>query len=388
MIQPLPAPAPALTGALRPPQLATGAAGDFSSVLAAAAAPDLAIAVPGVRQMLAGDGKDLPDGEAIDLDSDTDSVADPAFAWFAMPVAPIAVATPLGSVGAPAPQTGVAGPLAPMIDSQKAAAVPLSPPSQTEPVEAAARAPDLAGVPPAPDGATPDVARAPLAVPVTGEAPTPPKGAQPVAAPVAPPVAQGPAPEQQPAPLAPAAAAIAPLFQAQAEPIRPLRRELGRDLLATAGAAPLETSGPAPAVQATAQAQNGTLDLRHQQWTGQMIERIEALRDAAPIGETRIRLAPDALGTVDIAIRHEGERVHVHFTADVAATRQALSDAQPRLAELAEARGLRLGQTSVDGGSAGQGGQPGARPDTAPRQPTRPASALTDPTPETDDRIA
>ena len=127
--------------------------------------------------------------------------------------------------------------------------------------------------------------------------------------------------------------------------------------------------------------------MRRQQWMGQMVERIEALRDAAPVRETRISLMPEALGKIDVSIRHEGDRVHVHFTAEAPAARQLLSDAQPRLAELAEARGLKLGQTSVDAGASGRGNP---RQGAERQPPTRPASAraTTDTATQTDDRVA
>ncbi|UZK65335.1 flagellar hook-length control protein FliK [Sphingomonas sp. M1-B02] len=167
-----------------------------------------------------------------------------------------------------------------------------------------------------------------------------------------------------------------------------LRRASNRDVphfsLAPAAAA----ESPAIATVAPAgTAQQPGIDMRRQEWTGQMIEHIEALRDAAPIRETRIRLAPESLGNVDVSIRHEGDRVHVHFAAEAPAARQALADAQPRLAELAEAKGLKLGQTSVDAGSSGQSG---ARQEGEQRQPARPASARSGmPTDtDTDERIA
>jgi flagellar hook-length control protein FliK len=123
---------------------------------------------------------------------------------------------------------------------------------------------------------------------------------------------------------------------------------------------------------------------------GQMVERIETLRDAAPIRETRIALVPDALGKVDIAVRQDGERVHVHFTAETQAARQILSDAQPRLTELAESRGIRLGQTSVDIGQGGANPQSGQRHDAQrPQVPSAPprARAATE-FPPTEDRVA
>jgi flagellar hook-length control protein FliK len=87
-------------------------------------------------------------------------------------------------------------------------------------------------------------------------------------------------------------------------------------------------------------------------------------------------------------MRQEGDRIHVRFTADTPAARDALTSAQPRLAEMAEARGLRLGQTSVDAGSANQGGsRQGAAPQT--NIPSAPAGAQAEATDSTtDDRIA
>lgn len=146
-------------------------------------------------------------------------------------------------------------------------------------------------------------------------------------------------------------------------------------------AAPVD--GSAVSVPAT----STPLDLRQERWPEVMVERIERLRDAAEASSTRIRLVPDALGPVDIAVRREGEAVHVHFTAEQAATRALLQDATSRLAEAAESRGLKLGQTSVgDGGANRDGGQrPADRPlPTAPR-PATPAGAEAA---ETDNRIA
>lgn len=96
------------------------------------------------------------------------------------------------------------------------------------------------------------------------------------------------------------------------------------------------------------------LDTTREDWPQRLIDRVDAARDAANAADTRIRLVPEALGKIDIALRQDGDTLHVHFTADQAATRDLLNQAQPRLAELAEARGLRLGQTGVDGGSSDQ----------------------------------
>jgi Meckel syndrome type 1 protein len=129
----------------------------------------------------------------------------------------------------------------------------------------------------------------------------------------------------------------------------------------------------AGAVLAAGTAQQATLDMRRDDWPQAMIDRIEALRDAADATSTRITLIPDALGKVDVALRHDGDAVHVHFTAEAAQTRALLADAQPRLAEAAQARGLRLGQATVDAGSGGAGRQPSQQPASANPLPSRPA---------------
>ena len=77
------------------------------------------------------------------------------------------------------------------------------------------------------------------------------------------------------------------------------------------------------------------------------------MHDVANARDPRITLVPDALGKIEVALRQDGDTVHVQFAADAPATRALLADAQPRLAELAEARGLRLGDASVSAGSDG-----------------------------------
>ena len=156
----------------------------------------------------------------------------------------------------------------------------------------------------------------------------------------------------------------------------------------------LVTGAPvsAPAIR-TAEAQQAPLDMRQDRWPHAMIERIEILRDAADAGDTRIRLIPDALGAIDVSMRKDGDTVRIHFHAEQSATRTLLQDAQPRLVELAEARGLKLAQGSPGQGSLAQG-TPGDgaanngqhRPPATPQAPTRTAAspavdaALTDDT--------
>lgn len=100
------------------------------------------------------------------------------------------------------------------------------------------------------------------------------------------------------------------------------------------------------------------IDLRQEQWPADMVAQIERLRDAADAADTSIRLLPDALGEVQVDVRQDGDTLHVRFTAEQPQTRALLQDAQPRLAEAAEARGLKLGQSGVDAGTHGQHRQP------------------------------
>ncbi len=135
--------------------------------------------------------------------------------------------------------------------------------------------------------------------------------------------------------------------------------------------APLAPVGAAATQEiSVADVQQAPLDMRQERWPHAMIERIEMLRDAADAVDTRIRLVPDALGAIDVSVKTDGDTVHVHFNAEQAATRTLLADAQPRLAELAEARGLKLAQ-----GSLGDGGAQQQRAPATPQIPNRPASA-------------
>ncbi|HVI98188.1 MAG TPA: flagellar hook-length control protein FliK [Sphingomonas sp.] len=189
-----------------------------------------------------------------------------------------------------------------------------------------------------------------------------------------------------PAPAQPvqveAAAMIQPLApRDRPSPARPasISRPLGLEAHAADAVDPMiaamhPTTATAPAEHALA-AQRTPLDMRRDDWTQQLIDRIERVRDIADAADTRIKLAPDALGKIDVSMRKDGDSLHVTFTADVAQTRAMLAEAQPRLAELAAQRGLRLGQASVDAGAGGQNQhQQHAAASPAPL-PSRPASA-------------
>lgn len=178
----------------------------------------------------------------------------------------------------------------------------------------------------------------------------------------------------QPAVRAFAAAIAATSFDPQRDAGDPLAIpsadagiDLGEPILSA-----LSTASEA-ATQADASAlrsidQTPTIDTRHSKWIAGVIDHIEVLRDAADAQNTRIRLLPDALGKIDVALHRQGDAVSVRFTADQRETRQLLIDAQPRLTELAAARGIRISQSSVDHGSAG--GQPQQQRQPEPARPS------------------
>jgi hypothetical protein len=158
-----------------------------------------------------------------------------------------------------------------------------------------------------------------------------------------------PANDPLPRPLAAQAFARA-MFAAERAPT-PLLDPLA-DIASTFQINPLAAPGPA-VVHAVVDARAPVLDLRGTAWMGEMIETIEQLRDAAGPAfagatETRLRLAPDSLGSIDVAIRQEGEQLSVRITAETQIARTILAEAAPKLAEMAEARGLKLGQPGAE----------------------------------------
>ena len=401
--------------------------GDFSRVLAnaddsapnepdPAAAPITSKPDDADRQDVAADGKDVPDTD--------DETIDPALInlLFLAPVPafPAPVATEQSSASA-APTAAVTAPASPIANPQTATAPSDTTASTDQPVNAA----PLPALDPADAKPSPDIlkalagakANADTAAPstaastATAAAPAP---AQPVA-----PVIILPASNPAAAPIAVAANAAAAGGQI-AVPIRrtdktdqpsgqraalvtptlaslagglvdgpviglvqPAARAFASAIAATTAGLqhdprdPAEDSASAVITQAlgntthelTATVRDSTtLDTRGAQWREALVDHIETLRDAADARDTRIRLVPDALGKVDVAIRKDGDTVNVRFTTETPAARQLLVDARPQLAALAEARGLKIGQTSVDSG-AHQNGAQGNAQQRAPDQP-------------------
>lgn len=200
-----------------------------------------------------------------------------------------------------------------------------------------------------------------------------------------------PVPSQTAAPVVPSPSVAEQVFAAFDLPRQRADANPARDPqvdLATV-AAPATGTQTVAAVPATGQGQDAALDTRDQQWTAKMIDRIEALQGASPVRETKLSLMPEGLGKVDIAIRQDDAgSLHVEFSTDTQAARQLIADAQPKLAEIAQERGIRLGSTSVEsnasgtnGGTAGSGANSqmnqGQRHDAQPQrnQPSAPPSA-------------
>lgn len=375
-----------LSGSRAAPVAAAGS-GDFKRALDCVM-PGIA---PATGKAVAGGGKDLPvpgNGAAVDDDADTD---DALLAWMPEGMIQVPLEAPLPArIAVGMPGAAVA---APVTDAADAAALPVAlPEASALPGEAAAVVEGdafAASLASAPDAPASSLVSTPLrtlrAVPAKAE---PGVGGG---------VAAAEARIDRAAAAAPELAARAPVVQAAPA------AQVFAAALAAPLVEPLDTMTPAdPAspevqllravelqrttVQATAQADQAPLDLSRDDWTGKMIERIAALREGVEAADARIRLAPEHLGTVDVAIRRDGDRIQVHFTAENPATRQLLADAAPRLAELAEARGLKLGQSNVDSGGSDARGQPHQQPQSF--TPARPASARAASGTASDARIA
>jgi flagellar hook-length control protein FliK len=138
--------------------------------------------------------------------------------------------------------------------------------------------------------------------------------------------------------------------------------------------APVPQPQPAPASPQPASPayQPAPVDLGRAEWVQAMVDRIADLPQASG-REAQIKLLPDALGAVEVKIVERDERMQVTLNADTSQARQLLSEAAPRLQELAEARGLRFAQTEVGGGTSQD--RRSAPDQQQPNAPQRPRSA-------------
>lgn len=127
-----------------------------------------------------------------------------------------------------------------------------------------------------------------------------------------------------------------------------------------------------------------------QQTLTAMIDRIETLIADGPDStrETRVKLTPDALGEVSLRLIETDRGIEVAIDAAAPEARAMLAEAAPRLAEMAEARGLRL-SPQMAGGDAGDARHraPQQQPQPGNAQPNHRAASDRD-TRTDDERIA
>ncbi|HXH16963.1 MAG TPA: flagellar hook-length control protein FliK [Sphingomonas sp.] len=330
--------------------------------------PDAPIALPGEdepRQDDAGTGNVLPPMQVA---------PDPAFVWHPIIVAasPATLVTPTAVDGAVTPTTTqpAAKPIRPLFaQSQPQVAAPA--PIELPPANPLVPGPQTTGssamqIAAAIMAAMPPV-KATVQTPVEMTTTETSRWATPDTPPMALVAALPEIAQPQPGTVASAAMVFGAAIQAAT------KRQGETDTPAAPSDTPLTPIGVGTAHEiAVSDTQQAPLDMRQERWPHAMIARIELLRDAADAVDTRIRLVPDALGAIDVSLKTDGDTVHVHFNAEQGATRTMLAEAQPRLAELAEARGLKLAQGSLGGGDAGASQQ---RAPAAPQTPNRPAPA-------------
>lgn len=426
---------PALAGG--PPPMARAGAPDFADALNDRMAERVSIAqARDNRQDLADDGKvvpprtpvrmasfrDKPDCELLDpgrepepdaADKDGDDADDradtgepplePALAWLMPPVAP----------PAPAPAPAAADPKG--LPLPGAVPTPLPGDGPAVGTAAAPIPPGPGRLPPA--GSDSDVPATPVAAMGSQATALPPTAAEGI--PTEPGYDLAPTPDER-------LRATAAAQRLELAPIAPPTPDSGATLAAaavlrsapTAGAGiadaatgsagtPLDigqfapVAAGAPAALPVGSTPQAGIDLTQDQGLHRMIDRIEHLRDAFNARDTRIRLIPDALGPVDISVRRDAasDMVRVHFSAAEAGTRQLIAEAQQRLIELAETRGVRIERATVDSGGSGSGPAQGwgdaeqSGPHQQPGRPAQPlrapARAARDADPQsTDERIA
>ncbi|ENM5736979.1 flagellar hook-length control protein FliK [Vibrio mimicus] len=102
---------------------------------------------------------------------------------------------------------------------------------------------------------------------------------------------------------------------------------------------PVSASSPHPLSQIQGHSQNTEwaavrVDASTGKWGEQMMQVLHdrvTLQAQQNIQEAKIRLDPPELGKLDLLVRVEGERLHVHINANAAATREALMQVSERL---------------------------------------------------------
>lgn len=365
MTQVSPAPSISGTPALRQIPSGTGGNAAFSlvpggreppRVTVRAPAPEVAEADDRARQAVAGTGKDLPGKKDVPVqdelnrskgdesEDEADPSADPAFAWFAMALPTEAAPAPVAAD--PASVTLPEGEAASLPEGMIELPAEMAASTEPLPAELAKAMEALEGVAPTPaeiSTETPARRIAGLDITRLGR----------IELPAHSPVAQTLAALQPRTEGNSFTATLAAMGVTLPEPLRPnAPHEANVAMLTPLNGLEMQRVG---VVQAVSDVQQAMIDTRRSDWMTATIERIEALRDSPNARETSLRLSPDALGKIDVSIRQEGDKIHVRFSAETAAARTLLTEAQSRLNDIAEARGLKLGGSSVDSGNAGQG---------------------------------
>lgn len=100
------------------------------------------------------------------------------------------------------------------------------------------------------------------------------------------------------------------------------------------------------------------------------------------IGHAHIRISPDDMGTIDVRLQMDGDRIHATFASPHVDVRQALESSLPRLRELLGEQGFQLahadvGQHAGEGGSDPRNGDPAAMGGHRDGEPTRVETTVT-----------
>lgn len=90
------------------------------------------------------------------------------------------------------------------------------------------------------------------------------------------------------------------------------------------------------------------------------------------IGHAHIRISPDDMGTIDVRLQMDGDKVHASFSSPHVEVRHALESTLPRLRELLGEQGFQLAHADVGQQQQGDSGQ-------SPRGGSFPASGDGDP---------
>ncbi len=120
-------------------------------------------------------------------------------------------------------------------------------------------------------------------------------------------------------------------------------------------AQPAPSAVTQPSVAPLAAWANTILDTQNPGWRASLINRVDSLLRSGDAGLT-LSLRPERLGQLQVRISMVGDRPQVHIQAETQAAARMLAEAEPRLNQLVEQSGQRLGSfTTGFGGGDSQG---------------------------------